>query len=466
MTKLLVAGATPPEARLIGWQPNVLVPQVGGVGLPVPPLSAGDAGNLVFEFLKKARDAKLDPLSLIDLSGAAGDIGALPGIGVWYNWYQTKRWDIATVYLLAFYATNGGADPLPEDQLGNLGTKPGWPDPGDDLEQQVYGWALKHVGWDGDVPHYELRKTLQVQKWSKKESKWKVLQRGEGLGAQDLTFEQDPITRVWGAGIDLGEWLNEHGKDIFTAINTIFAAVAAFTGYGAIIFGIQQAFKALALAAAKGDWGQIWVAIQKAGAAMAQLPGVAEFGEALEGAAVDTLAEVFAGPVAKSALTSVLDAKGEVDKIVAKAEEMRKTVTGTVDEIKAHAMHLRETLVPEPLKPWFDKAFANAQAKKPTSTFGPAHPVPYYAKGTWDFAIALGTVAQEPPRVAPGFVSTFGADRKAADDLITFVRQLEKRYGVTQERDFTLLSRTIRKEDVIASGHTVEEYKAWGWIVV
>jgi hypothetical protein len=398
MAEPWVAGATPPEQRLIGWAPKI------PPGLPIAgSISSGEAGDVVFAYVKKLRDAKIDPMTIFP--GDFPDITGLPPSYMMHDGVWTGAYDYATIYLLAYYA-NG---PLPEDQIGQLGTAPNWPQQGDNLEQKVFSWAAKTIGWDNYVRHYELRKVLQVQKWSNAQNKWVVYNQW----GQDLTYNQDPITGVWSAGADVGTWLNAHGAEIFAVYNVVFTAIAAMTGYGAVIGGLQASMKALANVAAKGDWNQIVKAIGGVASAMANLPGVAEFGDALLKAGGSVISDVFVGAVSKDVITVVMSAESKVEKIVDKTKELMQIaetnlaalrqagippaawppgVLRTVGTIEADIKGVRENFTPDHLKPWFDKAVAKGRAALANNLFNPGHPVPYYAQGIWDQGLTLGTM--------------------------------------------------------------------------
>jgi hypothetical protein len=398
MAEPWVAGATPPDQRLIGWTPKI------PPGLPVAgSISPGDAGNVVFAYVKHLRDMKIDPMTVF--SGGFPDITGLPPSYMMHDGVWTGAYDYATIYLLAYYA-NG---PLPEDQIGELGTAPNWPDQGDNLEQQIFGWAAKTIGWDGYVRHYELRKVLQVQKWSNKQNKWVVYNQW----GQDLTYNQDPITQKWSAGADVGTWLNAHGAEIFAAYNAVFSAIAAMTGYGAVIGALQASMKALAITAATGNFDQIVKAIGNVAGVMAGLPGVAEFGAELLKAGGAVISDVFVGAVSRDVITAVLSAEGKVETVVGKTKELMQFaeknlaalkqagippaawppgVLRTVTTIEADIKGVRENMTPDHLKPWFDRAVAKGRAALADNIYKPGQPVPYYAKGTWDQALSLGTM--------------------------------------------------------------------------
>lgn len=407
MALLLVAGTTPPEQRLIGWKPKI------PPGLPIAgSISSGEAGDVVFAYVKKLRDANVDPMTVFP--GDFPDITGLPPGYMQHGGVWDGAYDYATIYLLAYYA-NG---PLPEDQIGELGAAPNWPQQDDNLQQNVFVWAAKTIGWDGYVRHYELRKVLQVQKWSYAQQKWFVYNQY----GHDLTYNQDPKTGVWSAGADVGEWLNAHGAEIFAAFNAFFTAVSAMTGYGAVIGALQASMKALAVVAAKGDFDQLIVAVANVAGAMAGLPGVAEFGKEFLKAGGSVLSDVFLGPVSKDVLTSVLSAGGKVEQVVSKTKELMKLaedkaaalrkagfpeVSRTAGQIENDIKTTREFLVPEHLKPWFDKAVAKGRAALASDMYKPGQPVPYYAKGTWDQALSLGTMVNiAKSRPAPAYAGT------------------------------------------------------------
>lgn len=402
-----VAGATPPDQRLIGWTPKI------PPGFPIAgSISPGDAGNLVFDYVKKLRDAKIDPMTIFP--GDFPDIAGLPPSYMMTDGVWDGAYDYATIYLLAYYA-NG---PLPEDQIVQPSvTFHNWNDPGDNLEQQVFGWTAKTIGWDGYVRHYELRKVLQVQSWSNKQNKWLVYNQW----GQDLTYTQDPITGVWSAGADVGTWLNAHGAEIFAAYNAVFTAMAAMTGYGAVIGGLQAAMKSLAITAATGDWTQIIKAIGNVASVMAGLPGVAEFGNQLLQAGGAVISDVFVGPVSKDVLQAVLSAEGKVEQVVSKTKELMQvaeksadvlrkagfqSVSRTAGQIEDDIKAIRENLTPDHLKPWLDKAVAKGRAALADSMYKPGQPVPYYAKGTWDQGISLGTMVNVAAAPGPPYAGT------------------------------------------------------------
>lgn len=409
MAEPLVAGITPPEQRLIGWKPI----NVTQLGLPAGPLAADAAGNVVFAYVRKLRNTNVDPNSIFP--------NGFPNItGIPFSYQgNAMAYAYATAYLLAYYVTNGGTDPLPEDQMGELGDFPNWPQTGDTLVQKIYGWSVKDGGWDGYIQHLELRKVMQVQKWNNNQAKWFVYNQW----GHDLTFVQDaPGSSGWSAGFDLGVWMNAHGAEIFAVFNAAMAAITTLTGYGAVLNSVSAAMKSLANVAVKGNFGELVKAIGAVGSAMAGLPGVAEFGAAFQaaGGAAALESVAFVAPLTKDVITTVMSAEGEVAKIVSKAKELMADAQKAADvliqagqqaqldklgldrtaaKLEGNIRYLRETATPDHLKPWFDKAVAKARAGFPTDTFKPGHDVPYYAKGTWDQALALGTmvnVANKP----------------------------------------------------------------------
>lgn len=411
MAQPLVAGVTHPEHRLIGWTPKLSPMQLG---LPAGPLAADAAGNVVFEYVRKLQAAQVDPMGIFP--GGLPDIFGLPPSYMRHNNIWDGAWGYATIYLLAYYATNGGTDPLPEDQIGELGDFPNWPQTGDTLVQKVFGWSVKTGGWDNYVQHLELRKVLQVQKWNNATwggiPKWWVYNQW----GHDLTFTQDaPGSSGWNAGFDLGVWMNAHGPEIFAAFNAAFTAVSAMTGYGAVLTGLRESMKALATVAAKGDWGQLVKAIGAVGGAMAGLPGVAEFGAAFLKAGGEVALESVAlvAPLVQDVVTTVISAEGQVEKIVFKTKQLmddaqknadaliqagrqadlaKLGLDRTVVKLEGDIRYVREQLTPDHLKPWLDKAVAKGRAALASDTYKPGQDVPYYAKGTWDQGIALGTM--------------------------------------------------------------------------
>jgi hypothetical protein len=469
MTALALPGSTPPWARLIGWTPTV--PGIV-TAYAATPRSAGEAGQFVFNMLKDLRARKIDPMAVIGPNEYASSIASTPpealhfpnisrSDGRWYfNEGYDNVWQYATLYLLAYFA--GGN--LPEDMIGELGSAKDWPDQGDNLEQRIFSWGLKTVEWDEKIPHYELRKVLQIQKWSAKDEKWRVYNQW----GHDLTFEYDPVKRTWSAGADIGEWLNEHGKEIFTAFNVVFTAASAMTGYGTVISALQVTSKALAIAAATGDWNKIFEALKAAGATMAKLPGVAEFGKELEEAGLVTLKGVFNLDSATQAIFPIVaEAQGDIAKIKESAEKMRqlaaigieqvKTATKTVEQARQNIAEIRQNIIPPHLLPWFDKATTKGNVGQSGQLYAPDHPVPYYAKGIWDTGYAAGTllstISAHHDEVA---LATVGPVARRSD-LLTFVRDLEKRYGMTS------LERETRRADLKKQGYTDEQLKAMGY---
>jgi hypothetical protein len=467
MTALAVPGSTPPWARLVGFAPEVPA-IITAYGTPQAP---DKAGQIVFDLLKDLRNRKIDPMTVVgaDYASTIGNSAPegiqFPNItrpdGRWYfNEGYDNVWQYATLYLLAYFV----GSPLPEDMLGELASAPNWPNQGDNLEQRIFSWRLKTVEWDSAIPHYELRKAMQIQKWNTKEEKWQVYNQW----GHDLTFEYDPIKKTWSAGADVGEWLNAHGKEIFTAFNVVFTAASAMTGYGAVIGGIQAASKALAIAAATGDWNKIFEAIKAAGAAMAQLPGVAEFGQALADAGLVTLKGVFNLNSATQAIFPIVaEAQGNLTKILDNAEKMRqlaasslalvKAPTKTVEQMRTDIAEIRQNVIAPNLLPWFDKAVTKANAGQPVQQYAPDHPVPYYAQGVWDAGVAAGTllssIAAHRDEVA---LATVGPATRR-DDLVGYIRQLEKRYGLTD------LERQTRRADLKAQGYTDEQLRSMGY---
>ena len=294
---------------------------------------------------------------------------------------------------LAWWRQAYALGPLPEDEQGTDDPRSSswnWPtSSGGNFIRRIYFWGF---GKDG-----KLYKHMQVQK-ADNFGNWKIFNQN----GQDLTFVWNGSQ--WIAGWDFGDWFTQNKRAIVStaqlAVTAVLAcipfagaAVGAIAGtlFGVAQFGFslgvttaiagavaaQQSFIIAMQAIATGDLGTGF----KYFAAMAQdLGGVPIVGDSklippafndfVNSAPIQALAKVVGGA-----------GTGDLGALVTKAAALGAS---TVKIGQAEIGEARK-LVPDELRPWFDRAVKEGGAAV-------SRQVPWYAQGTHALGVVMGTL--------------------------------------------------------------------------
>jgi hypothetical protein len=406
-------------------------------------------------------------------------------IAMCYGRPQWEDWNYELYPTLAvLYLSFSLQSPLPEDDIIDVtgSVIDNWPSQGDHLARRIYTWHIETVGWDNYVPKLVVRKLMQLQKWSAVQNRWVVYNQY----GHNITFGYSPEKQAWSGGFDLQEWLDEHMSEIATAWNIIFSAVATIVSVGTLgwtaglttagqIAALQAASRSLAVAAAGGDFGQIAAALVQVYTAIGNLPGMAEFGAQLKQAGAGAVADlVNQAPALKTILPVMAESYGQgkslsdvIEKAIVQAYQFKAGIEKEIEQVKT-------AFVPPQLLPTFNQALSLGRAAA-SYRYSPSHPVPDYAKPTWDLGAAYGALSGRGPQkaargVARGVTLDHGPSRfalvkvspgvpstRAKFELLEFVRKLEPKYGLSW------LEKATRRAELKAQGYSDAQLAKMGY---
>jgi hypothetical protein len=485
---LWTPGATAPEFRmfdLVRRDPFSLVSMwplksfFTGGWPAVDQYSPEQISDLVFNFMQLVET--LPDLAFLVPDQDKDRIARFYGRASWQDIYSTPGLVSA---LVALYCNVSLQSALPDDHQGtSQAIAVDWPNKGDNFEQVIYAWDIKVRGWGGktgSIPHIQTTKVSQIQKWDTVNGAWKVYNQW----GENLLFAYDPAQHTWSAGFNVQEWLDEHNQEIFTAWNIIFTAVstiatlgfsASFTAAATTlgqIAALQASSRGLAVACASGSIDQIAGALVNVSNAIVGLPGGKQIVDSLKNAGAAAISDALSQ--GRNSLAVILpamsDAQGDlssaINKTLANASQLKSTVEQEIADVRA-------SLIPDGLKPFFDKAVSQGTGAA-TRMFLPNMPVPWYARSAWDIGAAYGAIAGNGSWILGGVkatklvihpdqvgtlatVTALPAQKLAASNLLAYVRDLEKVYGLSS------LETVTRRAELKAKGYTDQQLKEMGY---
>lgn len=305
-----------------------------------------------------------------------------------------------------------GAD-LPQDtQVDDDAGMPwaGWPDGRSHKTRVVYAWNI------GPAPQYAVTQVMQVQKWYAtnplEEANPISSLRGKGeqwlifnQWGEDLTFSRGSKDANFSAGFDLGEWISQHqcdlGSAFFNVFNVAYTAICTVVSFGAYgaeaaaSLAIGQAFQKALAGAAKagstGDWGEMFMGLGQAVAAIGGIPFEGStLGEKAAAAFIEQNKWVVDNPLVQGVISLMPTGSSKLGELVSQAVATGKQIKQTVEVTEKSFNDLKSQLTRGT-----DKFYAQLGwnvGKQGGDIVAVRDTVPWYALGQFDMAAVGATL--------------------------------------------------------------------------